>query len=93
MQTWDLDSLSLRQRDVLSLVCDTNSGAVCLDTDAPNFRLQLKAARELHALGIVEVHPPQSQYRDEDEVTVLLTADGEAWLLSLPEGSLAQLPE
>lgn len=85
-QTWDLNALTLRQRDVLGLLCNTNDGATFLDLNEPNHDLKLKAARQLAKLGLIEVDEPRDG--SVAEVGISLTEDGEAWLLSLPEGSL-----
>lgn len=86
-QTWDLDALTPAQRDVLSLVCDTNSGSVALDADDPiSFDVQLRASRALQALGIVTLNGDAAW----PDYVVSLTEDGERWLLSLPEGSLSR---
>ena len=79
-QTWDLDGLTAPQLDFLANeITQTNDGAISVD---PSDVVVLESARSLHALGIVVLD------ESDDEYSAALTADGEAWLRSLPEGSL-----
>lgn len=87
MATIDLNpaTLTLRQRDILILLVNTNSGSAVLEPDtALNFELKLRAAKALQALGVVSING-ESAWPD---YIVSLTAEGEAWLLGLPEGAL-----
>lgn len=78
MTTWDLDALTDDQKDVLSELCQTNDGSICLDEDDLG-----SAHDELCSLGLINLEPA------DGEVVVLLTLAGETWLRSLPEGALS----
>jgi hypothetical protein len=79
-QTWDLNALTASQLDFLANeITQTNDGAISVEPSNP---AHVEAARALHALGIITFD------ESDDEYSAALTDDGEAWLLSLPEGAL-----
>lgn len=84
--TWDLDALTAAQKSILDEVCNTNDGAMYVD--AADVGASREAYEELVKLGLISL---DSSLDDDSnsEIGVALTPEGEAWLLSLPEGALS----
>ena len=88
-QTWSLDDLTITQRRFLGeRLCQTNDGSMFLEPSDPVDAWSLVIARELAKLGLVDIDEPRAG-SNLTEIGVSLTDDGEAWIKSLPEGSLA----
>ncbi len=87
--SWNVDDLSTAQRELLGEhLCQTNDGAIFLDP-VSDARL-VNAARALAKVGLVEVDEPQNlPVGFVGEVGISLTEEGQAWLLTLPEGALS----
>lgn len=81
-QTWDLDTLTRAQKDLLIEVCNTNDGVISYETDEITPETKT-AAVELKRLGLL-----LADFGSED-ILVTLTTAGETWLRSLPEGALS----
>lgn len=82
-QTWDLNALCPKAKQLLADVCNTNDGSMFVDAD----EVDPDVARELEDLGLIELDYASADSKS-NEVGIALTDEGRDWLLSLPEGSL-----
>ncbi len=84
MIIWDVNKLTLRQRDVLILLSRTHSGQSTLDPTSPTFTYQLRAAKELHSIGLIVLNG-EALWPD---YLISLTEGGKSWLQNLDEDAL-----
>ena len=87
MIIWDVNRLTLRQRDILILLAGTHSGQATINPGAPSFIFQLRAAKELHSIGLIVLNG-ESVWPD---YLISLTEGGKEWLRNLDEDALTTI--